>query len=347
MPVKDKNCTFRTLKNEQSIMKKVWLLGIAVLLAALPCAAQQIMYSNLRDLQEGRGDTVSILRVEKRSKNQILLMGGADYRIEAIENPGMSRYLRKRCYAVQVDSDLYVNCRKMRYKRYRFGNWYAPVLRVGDRYYFRAQPLGQVAASTATPADATKLGGEVGDAIAASALVSARVYYELDLQTGRAEFIGKDRMMELLDGYPELQEKLKAENSESAEVMEPYLRGMTSGILQKQVFEGVISDDVCQERLYRLEVRTFEHATDDGGFILTLTCPGKDGADDVVTTYQGRRRVLRNNINGRERVVWQMLCDDGKFLFNFFRENEQTLVLMGKNLEPISPKANYSLKLQK
>lgn len=328
-------------------MKKVWLLGIVAVFAVLPCMAQQIMYSNLRNLQEGRGDTVSTLRIEKRSKNQILLMGGADYRIEAIENPGLSRYLRKRCYAVQVDSALYVNCRKMRYKRYRFGSWYAPVLKVDGRYYFRAQPLGQVASSTATPADATKLGGEVGDAIAASALVSARVYYELDLQTGRAEFIGKDRMMELLDGYPDLQEKLQAEENESADVMEPYLCGMTLGLLQKQVFEGIISDDVCQNRLYKLEVRTFEHGKDDGGFILTLTCPGKDGADDVVTTYKGKRRVLRNNINGRERIVWQMLCDGGKSLFNFFWENEQTLVLMGKNLEPISPKANYSLRLQK
>lgn len=328
-------------------MKKVWLLGIVMMLAALPCAAQQIMYSNLRDLREEQGDTVSTLRIEKRSKNQMLLMGGADYRIEAIENPGLSRYLRKRCYAVRVDSNLYVNCRKMRYKRYRFGNWYAPVLQMGDRYYFRAQPLGQVAASTATPADATRLGGEVGDAIAASALVSARVYYELDLQTGRAEFIGKDRMMELLDGYPELQEKLQAEESESADVMESYLRGMTLGVLQKQVFAGVISDDVCADRLYRLEVRTFKESKDDGRFILTLTCPGKAGADDEEIVYEGKRRVLRNNINGRERVVWQMLCDGGKFLFNFFREDEQTLVLMGKNLEPIRPTANYSLKLEK
>ena len=36
------------------------------------------MYSNLKALVEGRGDTVTILKVEKRSKNQIYLMGGAD-----------------------------------------------------------------------------------------------------------------------------------------------------------------------------------------------------------------------------------------------------------------------------
>lgn len=48
-------------------MKVRWLLGILALLG-LPCSAQQIMYSNLKALVEGRGDTVTILKVEKRSE---------------------------------------------------------------------------------------------------------------------------------------------------------------------------------------------------------------------------------------------------------------------------------------
>ena len=78
-------------------------------------SAQQIMYSNLEELVEERGDTVTILKVEKRAMNQIYLMGGADYRIEAKDNKGLSRYLRKRCYAVRMDTLLFVNCRKMHY----------------------------------------------------------------------------------------------------------------------------------------------------------------------------------------------------------------------------------------
>ena len=31
----------------------------------------------------------------------------------------------------------------MRYKRYRFGGWYAPAMWVKDRIYFCAQPVGQ------------------------------------------------------------------------------------------------------------------------------------------------------------------------------------------------------------
>lgn len=103
-------------------MKKSWLSGVLMLLAVLPAVAQQVMYSNLKELVENRGDTVTTLKIEKRTKNQIYLMGGADYRITVDDNPGLCRYLKSRCYAVRVDTSLYVNCRKMRYKRYRFGS---------------------------------------------------------------------------------------------------------------------------------------------------------------------------------------------------------------------------------
>ncbi|WP_300813438.1 DUF6563 family protein [uncultured Bacteroides sp.] len=205
-------------------MIRRYILWLFALLPAIPAVGQQIMYANLKELVEERGDTVTTLSVERRSKNQIYLMGGADYRIEAPDNSGMSRYLRKRCYAVRVDTALYVNCRKMRYKRYRFGQWYAPAMWVGGKIYFSAQPVGQAATSTLMPADAARLGGEVGDAIAASGLVHDRVYYELDPGTGRSEFVGKEKMLQLLDGFPRLKARFENETSESAEVIGRYLK---------------------------------------------------------------------------------------------------------------------------
>lgn len=212
-----------------SFNMKKWVVLLVLLCVSglfLPCEAQQIMYANLRELVECEGDTVTTLRVERRSKNQILLMGGGDYRIEVDENPGLNRYLRKRCYAVRIDTALYVNCRKMRYKRYRFGNCYAAAMQVGGKFYFCTQPVGQAATSTAQAPDATKLGGEVGDAIAASALVAARVFYEVQPETGRAEFVSRDKMMALLEGYPDLQANLRLEQSEAADVMVHYLRAL-------------------------------------------------------------------------------------------------------------------------
>ena len=196
---------------------------LLALLPAFPCEAQQVMYSNLRELVAQEGDTVTTLRVEKRSKNKILLLSGGDYRIEAKDNPSLSRYLRKRCYAVRVDSALYVNCRKMHYKRYRLGNYYAPALQIGEHVYFCAQPVGQAATSTSTRPGTPRLGGDVGNAIAASALINARVFYEINPRNGRAEFVGKEKMMSLLGNYPRLQERLQRETSEGASVMWYYL----------------------------------------------------------------------------------------------------------------------------
>lgn len=207
-------------------MKRWWVLAVLSLLVVLPSAAQQVVYANLKALVEGRGDTVTTLRVEKRSKNQIYLTGGGDYRIEADDNPGLCKYLKSRCYAVQVDTVLYVNCRKMRYKRYRFGGWYAPSIYMRGNIYFCAQPVGQAATSTMTPDAATRLGGEVGDAIHASGLAHARVYYELNLETGKSEFVGRERMLQLLEEHPRLKAEFEKETSESAQVVGKYLRAL-------------------------------------------------------------------------------------------------------------------------
>ena len=79
-----------------------------------------------------------------------------------------------------------------------------------------------------TSPDAAKLGGDVGNAINASGLVHARVYYELNPETGRAEFVGRDKMMKLLDDTPALQQAFSKETSESAEVIGKYLRQLTA-----------------------------------------------------------------------------------------------------------------------
>ena len=182
-------------------MKRGWV-GLLALLV-LPCSAQQIMYSNLKELVEGRGDTVTILKVEKRSKNQIYLMGsGLPYRSEG--QPGLCRYLKSRCYAVRMDTSLYVNCKKMRYKRYRFGGWYAPAMWVKGRIYFVRNLWGrlpQTATRPMQPSWAVKW-----EMPSMPRGWSLRAYYELNPETGRLEFVGREKMLELLADYPELKE---------------------------------------------------------------------------------------------------------------------------------------------
>jgi hypothetical protein len=204
-------------------MKKRCILCLLMSVIGLPLIAQNIIYSNLKELLAQEGDTVAALRIEKRSKNQIVLTGGADFRITASDE-SMCRRLKKRCFAVQDEKgDLYLNCRKLSYKKLRFGAWYAPAVRLGKDIYFCAMPLGSVIGGNFVEEDDVKLGGNIGDALAASSLVTKRVCYELNGETGKIEFLGKDKMVRLLDKYPEWKQAYLKEDSQEAKNTFGYL----------------------------------------------------------------------------------------------------------------------------
>lgn len=198
-------------------MKKRCILWWLMSVIGLPLIAQNIAYSNLKQLLAQDGDTLAVLSVEKRSRNQIVLTGGADYRLTVDNNESLCRRLKKRYFAVRSEKgDLYVNCRKLRYKKLRFGAWYAPAVLLGKRIYFCAMPLGSVVGGNFVEEDDVRLGGNIGDALAASSLVAKRVCYELDSETGKIEFVGKDKMVQLLDKYPEWkQDYLKTDSQEA------------------------------------------------------------------------------------------------------------------------------------
>jgi hypothetical protein len=203
-------------------MKRIFLLSLLVTML-WPCAAQQMIFSTLEDLLAQKGDTVTTLAVEKRSINNLYMSNGADYRIISEENSGLSKFIKDRAYAVRMDGDLYVNCKFIHYNQYHFGNWYARAHRVNGRIYFFAQPYGQRASSNLRSESTTRLAGSVGDAIAASGLVRERVCYVINEETGIAELVTTEFMNELLADKPELLASYKAEESESADVVEKYL----------------------------------------------------------------------------------------------------------------------------
>ena len=187
-------------------MKKGCILCLLISVISLPLIAQNIIYSNLKELLAQHGDTTAVLRVEKRSRNQIVLTGGADYRITAGDDESMCRRLKKRCFAVRDEKgDLYLNCRKLRY------------------IYFCAMPLGSVIGGNFVEEDDVKLGGNIGDALAASSLVTKRVCYELNGETGKVDFLGKDKMLQLLKNYPELKQAYLKDDSQEAKHTFKYL----------------------------------------------------------------------------------------------------------------------------
>lgn len=205
-------------------MKKGCILWLLMSVISFPLVAQNIIYSNLKELLAQHGDTVATLSIEKRSRNQIVLTGGADYRIIADNDESMDRLLKKRCFAVRsAEGDLYINCRKLRYKKLRFGGWYAPAVQLGNNIYFCAVPLGSVIGGNFVEDDDVKLGGNVGDALAASSLVAKRVCYELNGETGKVDFLGKDKMLQLLENHPDLKQAYLKKDSQEAKYTFKYL----------------------------------------------------------------------------------------------------------------------------
>ena len=204
-------------------MKKLWIICL-LSIVGLPLVAQNIVYSNLKDLLAHDGDTVTALKIEKRTKNNISLSGGADYKISADTDKSLCKYLKKRCFAVRDEKgNLYLNCRKLRYKKLRFGAWYAPAVQLGKNIYFCAMPLGSVIGGNFVEEDDVKLGGNIGDALAASSLVTKRVCYELNGETGKVDFLGTDRMLQLLKNYPELKQAYLKDDSQEAKHTFKYL----------------------------------------------------------------------------------------------------------------------------
>ena len=321
-----------------------WWATALILLMVCTCNAQQIVYSNLRELLDGTGDTLTTLQAVKRNKSQILLMNGGDYRIECLDNPGLNRYLRMRCYAVRIDSALYVNCRKMRYKRYRFGGCFAPAWQQGNRIYFTAQPLGQAAGSQFTPLDEPRLGGQVGDALAASALIDVRVCYEIDPRTGRSHFVGKERLTELLDGYPALQDSLNKETNESAEVVCRYLHAMSLGAMQHFVYEGILrpTKQVASMRC-RLEISGFEFSG-DGTFVLTAL--PETGSNRKAQMWAGRLYTERGDAHDTDATVWCLVTSDEKVLCRFLYIDTHTLLLLDEHSCRPASKEGRTLHLE-
>lgn len=203
-------------------MKRIYFL--LLLIFTMSCAsAQYIAYSNLKNLMAQEGDTIKYLEVEKRTKNMILLQGGADYKISHPASKSLSSYLKRRPYAIMADGELYVNCKRIHYKRLRFGQWFAPAFVMNGNVYFSAIPLGSVVAQSSYSMG-SNIGGELGKAIASSSLVSKRVYYEIDGQNGEIRFVSRDRLLELLADYPELAQAYLGEESEAARITGKYLK---------------------------------------------------------------------------------------------------------------------------
>mgnify|MGYP001289210576 FL=1 len=212
-------------------MKTNRLIVLFLVLLMTPVLyGQNILYSTYSDLLSNEGDTIKFLIIEKRSKGSRLSVGGVDYRISDPERV-LNKYLRTQCLAVKSSNQLYLNCRNLRYNKMKFGRGYAPAFLINQYVYFTALPIGSVAGSSTSKKIDIKLGGELGDALASAGMVDERVFYRLNLLTGKTSFVCKKTMCDLLEDYPEKLTEFLNESSLESSCLKPYLYFLQKGSL--------------------------------------------------------------------------------------------------------------------
>lgn len=115
------------------------------------------------------------------------------------------------------------------------------------------------------------------------------------------------------------------------------------GKMQTHSYEGLLPAASCPGIEYKLTIRNLEHSG-DGTFQLTLTYKEAANGKDRTITYNGKRLTMRGIPGDDNATVWQCIADDNNKVFNFLREDANTLTLLNNKCERSPSDLNYSLK---
>lgn len=116
------------------------------------------------------------------------------------------------------------------------------------------------------------------------------------------------------------------------------------GSFQTHSYVGLLPAASCPGIEYKLTIRNREHSG-NGTFQLALTYKEAENGEDRTLTYNGKRLTLRGIPGDDNATVWQCITDDNNNIFNFLRENANTLTLLNDKCEKAKDNLNYSLRL--
>ncbi len=114
--------------------------------------------------------------------------------------------------------------------------------------------------------------------------------------------------------------------------------------LQTKTYEGTLPAASCPGVHYSLTIQDQEHSG-NGTFTLTMTYIEAENGENTVFNYKGKKYTQRGDSTDNDAIVWQLVADNGKDIFNFLHEDEKTLVLLNNRLTKSETGLNYSLKL--
>jgi len=175
----------------------------------------QGLYMTFDEIKRHQPSVTTDIKVVKRTKFDISMNGGNDYKLEPADKT-FKKTIKKKAWAYSDGDSLYLNC-----KKFIFQPWYAKVQDAGDYLMFDAcmSKLSQdYYKNMAESAMVGYLFGIIGGSLMAASDAQKRYHYVVDSNSGFAYFVSLDYLDEILSKrndavYPEFQTDLKALNT--------------------------------------------------------------------------------------------------------------------------------------
>lgn len=189
-------------------MRKIILI-LAVLLISFSVTSQEFYpkgsYLSFEELKAKTPSENFDLTIERRTKSDIKMNGGNDYKLISADKSIKRKVLKREIVAYSTGDSLFINGLP-----YKLQTWYSKIISDGKYFVFTA----------GIPMDKTmhtkemKLGmafGAIGGGIAGASLAMKRFLYILEKETNKVIMIDTEVMTELLTEYPELLDKYNLE----------------------------------------------------------------------------------------------------------------------------------------
>lgn len=158
-------------------MKKI-LFILMLATVTLNAVAQGRYSKSYEDFKAGSWHDLPSLKAIHHSVSHQLWSGGNDYKFTT-DDKETDKLLKKEAFIIEYQDTLYVNLRSLRYQKTGFGNGYTKgTVYDGDKIMFVSYRIGKSVRNKQAAFGA--LGGMIGGAISASAMLKDRVCYLID-----------------------------------------------------------------------------------------------------------------------------------------------------------------------
>lgn len=164
-----------------------------------------LAYYRMESFKNSVGDSLNNIEIIKRTRTDIYMNGGNDYKIKA-EHRKISKKLKKHYWIVQLKDSIFINCR-----HFKIGKWYAYAKRMGIFLVFKASKT-----LTAEERSKMNMAGTIGGPLVGASMAGEyavlRDYYMLNLNDNQLIHINDEKMTELLKKFPDLSEQYSIES---------------------------------------------------------------------------------------------------------------------------------------